>query len=33
MLEAASPARMVHLTQAQEYWTAGCEHYKLRTAK
>lgn len=33
MLETASPARMVHLTQPQEFWAAGCEHYKLRTAK
>jgi len=33
MLETASPDRMVHLTQPQQFWVAGCEHYKLRTAK
>jgi hypothetical protein len=33
MLETASPARLTHLTQVQQYWTAGCEHHKLRTAK
>ena len=33
MLETASPARMVHLTQPQQFWAAGGEHYKLRTAK
>ena len=33
MLETATPARLTHLTQVQQYWTAGCEHHKLRTAK
>lgn len=33
MLETASPARLVHLTQPQQFWAAGGEHYKLRTAK
>ena len=33
MLETASPARSVHLTQPQQFWAAGGEHYKLRTAK
>lgn len=31
MVETASPARRVHLTQVPEYWAAGLEHYKLRT--
>jgi len=33
MLETASAARKVHLTQPQQFWVAGGEHYKLRTAK
>ena len=33
MLETASPARLVHLTQPQQFWAAAGEHYKLRTAK
>jgi hypothetical protein len=30
MLETASPARRVHLSQPQEFWTAAAEHNRLR---
>jgi hypothetical protein len=33
MLETASPARLAHLTQPQQFWAAAGEHFKLRTAK
>ncbi|RFC50780.1 MAG: hypothetical protein DUW69_000477, partial [Verrucomicrobia bacterium] len=33
MLETATPARMIHLTQPQQFWAVGGEHDKLRTAK
>jgi hypothetical protein len=33
MLETASPARKVHLTQPPEFWTASVEHHRLRKAK
>jgi len=32
MLETASPARAVHLSQVQEFWSAGGEHHRLRKA-
>jgi hypothetical protein len=33
MLETASPARKVHLTQPPEFWTASVEHNRLRKLK
>ena len=33
MLETASPARKVHLTQPLEFWTASVEHHRLRQLK
>jgi hypothetical protein len=33
MLETADSARQVHLSQVPQFWAAGGEHYKLRTAK
>ncbi|MEO6873277.1 MAG: phytanoyl-CoA dioxygenase family protein [Opitutaceae bacterium] len=33
MLETASPERLTHLTQVQQFWPAMVEHFKLRTGK